>query len=406
MGMNFSGARGILVGVFAVAIGLAAASSIANAQFVCGGSPTGAEGQNGGGSTAVAGSLACGIGVTATAGNSVALGTANAFTPVTASGAGSIAIGTVDVIGTVAAGNNSVAIGTDTRALGNSSIAIGTFTSSGAGGVAIGNSATSGNGLRSVAVGDNAFINPGNANATTVGGQSFINVGSNTTVFGANAGTGFNTSNNAVAIGESARVIGDNATAVGQGSQATAIGATALGQASVAAFSNSAAIGSGVTTSRANQVAVGTATNTYTLAGVTSAASLAAQTGPTKVVTTDAFGNLAAASFTPQDISTLQSNAGVLQQNVSVLQQNVGVLQMQMRQAFEGTAIAIALGGGALPDNKKFAISTNWGNFRGQNAVGVAAQLRLTNYAVANIGVGGGFAQGGIGSRAGVTFAW
>jgi hypothetical protein len=136
-----------------------------------------------------------------------------------------------------------------------------------------------------------------------------------------------------------------------------------------------------------------------TLAGINSAASLAAQTGPTKVVTTDAFGNLAAASFTPQDISSLQSNVGALQQNVSVL-------QTQVRQAFEGTAIAIALGGAALPSDKKFAISTNWGNFRGQNAVGVAAQLRLSNYAVANVGVGGGFAQGGIGSRAGVTFAW
>src|SRR5258708_5103775 len=104
-----------------------------------------------------------------------------------------------------------------------------------------------------------------------------------------------------------------NATAVGQGSSATALGATSLGQASVASgsgatalgtgssagFANSAAIGSGVTTTRVNQVALGTATNTYTLAGVTSAASLAAQTGPTKVLTTDALGNLAAARLTP-----------------------------------------------------------------------------------------------------------
>lgn len=180
---------------------------------------------------------------------------------------------------------------------------------------------------------------------------------------------------------------------------ASGSGATALGTNSSAAFANSAAIGSGVTTTRANQVAVGTATNTYTLAGVTSTASTAAQTGPTKVVTTDAFGNLAAASFTPQDISTLQSNVGILQQDVSILQQ-------QMKQAFEGTAIAIAMGGASLPADKRFAISTNWGNFRGQNAVGVAAQFRLTDYAVANLGVGGGFAQGGIGSRAGVTFAW
>jgi hypothetical protein len=186
---------------------------------------------------------------------------------------------------------------------------------------------------------------------------------------------------------------------MGDGATASGVSSTAVGTGATAAFANSTAIGVGATTARANQVAVGTAANTYTLAGVTSAASLAAQSGPTKVVTTDAFGNLAAASFTPQDISTLQSNVGVLQQNVAVL-------QTQMRQAFEGTAIAIALGGASLPADKRFAISTNWGNFRGQNAVGVAAQYRLTDYAVANIGVGGGFAQGGIGSRAGVTFAW
>jgi hypothetical protein len=399
--MNLTVTRFVLVSVIALAIGLVAASSAANAQFVCGGSGTGAEPQAGGGSSGNAGSVACGLGVTAPSSNSVALGTALPFSSVTASGFESLAVGTGDFVGTIASGTRSVAIGSDTRALATGAVAIGgSATVGGSGGVAIGPSASAGTGLLSVAVGDLAFINPLNNNSTAVGGHSFINIGANTTVLGANAGTGFSaSSSNAVAVGESALASADNATAVGQGSHATALGATALGQASVAAFSNSAAIGSGVTTTRANQVAVGTAANTYTLAGVTSAASLAAQTGPTKVVTTDAFGNLAAASFTPQDISTLQSNVGVLQQNVAVL-------QTQMRQAFEGTAIAIALGGASLPADKRFAISTNWGNFRGQNAVGVAAQYRITDYAVANLGVGGGFAQGGIGSRAGVTFAW
>jgi hypothetical protein len=261
-------------------------------------------------------------------------------------------------------------------------------------------------------------------NATAIGANTnAFTQGVNATLLGEGATIGsvlLPALDNATAIGQGTSVQASNATAVGQGSSATALGATSLGQASVASgsgatalgtgssagFANSAAIGSGVTTTRVNQVALGTATNTYTLAGVTSAASLAAQTGPIKVVTTDALGNLAAASFTPQDISTLQSNVGALQQNVSILQQNVSVLQQQMKQGFEGTAIAIALGGAALPSDKRFAISTNWGNFRGQNAVGVAAQLRLTEYAVANFGVGGGFAQGGIGSRAGVTFAW
>ena len=128
------------------------------------------------------------------------------------------------------------------------------------------------------------------------------------------------------------------------------------------------------------------------MAGITSAASLAAQSGPTQVVTTDAAGHLAAASFSGQDISQLQSN--------------VATLQTQMKQAFEGTAVAIAMGGSALPSDKKFAISTNWGTFRGQNAMSLGAQMRLSEYVVLNGGVAAGFAQGGVGGRAGLTVAW
>ena len=135
------------------------------------------------------------------------------------------------------------------------------------------------------------------------------------------------------------------------------------------------------------------------MSGITSAASLAAQSGPTQVVTTDAAGHLAAASFSGADISALQSN-------VATLQTQMGTLQTQMRQAFEGTAIAIAMGGSALPSDKRFAISTNWGTFRGQNAMSLGAQMRLNQYVVLNGGVAAGFAQGGVGGRAGVTVAW
>ena len=110
------------------------------------------------------------------------------------------------------------------------------------------------------------------------------------------------------------------------------------------------------------------------------------------MVTTDAAGHLAAATFTGQDISTLQSN--------------VTTLQTQMRQAFEGTAIAIAMGGSALPSDKRFAISANWGTFRGENAMGLSAQMRLSQYVVLNGGFGAGFAEGGVGGRAGLTVAW
>ena len=77
-----------------------------------------------------------------------------------------------------------------------------------------------------------------------------------------------------------------------------------------------------------------------------------------------------------------------------------------MKQAFEGTAIAIAMGGSALPSDKKFAITTNWGTFRGENAGSFVAQMRVSDHVVLNGAVGAGFAQGGVGGRAGVTLAW
>jgi hypothetical protein len=180
---------------------------------------------------------------------------------------------------------------------------------------------------------------------------------------------------------------------------ATGANATALGPNSSATFANSAAFGTGAIATAANQVAIGTASNTYKLSGITSAASLAAQIGPVSFVTTDAAGNLATANFSPQNIAGLQNN-------ISTLQSNVAILQTQVKQAFEGTAVAIALGGSALPADKKFAISTNWGTFRGENALSFGAQMRLNQNVVLNGGAAAGFAQGGVGGRAGLTVAW
>jgi hypothetical protein len=81
-------------------------------------------------------------------------------------------------------------------------------------------------------------------------------------------------------------------------------------------------------------------------------------------------------------------------------------LQHGLNQAYEGTAVAIALSGSALPDTKRFAVTTNWGNFRGTNAVSFIAQARISNNLVANAAIAGGFQYGGVGTRAGLTFAW
>jgi hypothetical protein len=150
-------------------------------------------------------------------------------------------------------------------------------------------------------------------------------------------------------------------------------------------------------------MAFGTASNTYRMPGITSAASLAAQSGPTAFVATDANDNLAATNFGPQNIGNLNASVAALQQNAAVLQEN---LQHGLNQAYEGTAIAIAMSGSALPDNKRFAVTSNWGNFRGTNAMSFIAQARVSDNIVANAGFASGFQYGGIGTRAGLTFAW
>jgi hypothetical protein len=292
-----------------------------------------------------------------------------------------------------ATGALSSATGLNATAMGFASTATGiTATATGGGSTAIGASATA-TGQSSNARGDAATATGGFSNAI---GLNATASGFNSTATGLTASAyGQNSSANGdatTAIGQASNAIAAGATAVGQGSTASGINATAIGTGATAAFANSAAFGAGATATAPNQIAVGTASNTYKMPGITSAASLAAQSGPTQVVTTDAAGHLAAAGFTGQDISTLQSN--------------VGTLQTQMRQAFEGTAMAIALGGSALPADKKFAISTNWGTFRGENAMGLSAQMRLNDYVVMNGGVAAGFAERGVGGRAGLTVAW
>jgi YadA-like membrane anchor domain len=50
--------------------------------------------------------------------------------------------------------------------------------------------------------------------------------------------------------------------------------------------------------------------------------------------------------------------------------------------------------------------STNWGNFRGTNAMSFIAQARVSDNIVANAAIAAGFQYGGVGTRVGATFAW
>ena len=249
----------ILVAVVVIAIGVLLSPERAMAQGATGGTfAAGAITQPAAGNTGgVATNSAFGVGASSAA--SGGFGTAVGNNAVASGAEGPTAIGA----GSLASGDDAVAVG------GAGGAVVGAH-ATGAGSIAVGVLTTSSN-FGSISIG---------SGSTSTGAGSIAIGGGNTSAFSTN----------------SAHATGSEAVAIGTNSLASGANATALGANSSAAFANSTAIGAGAVTTRANQMAFGTGTNTYTLAGITSAASAAAQSGQLGFVTTDPFGNLAAIS--------------------------------------------------------------------------------------------------------------
>lgn len=335
---------------------------------------------------------ASGYGAAATGSSSVAIGSSAA-----AQGAGATAIGhdsTATSDRSTATGASSVASATDSSAYGYGSQATATETTA----IGTGSRATYA-GATAIGYGAAATADP-----TTAVGYRAAASGNEASAFGAFASA---TADNATALGRSASANGSGATAVGVGATAQGKASVALGQGAQAAHDNAVALGAGVATTRANQVAIGAAGQTYTLAGLTSAQSLAAQSGPTGFVTTDANGNLAASNYGPASFEAMAGRIGTLEGSVAGLQVAALQLQRDVRSALQGTAIALALSGAVLPEGKAYAISANFGTYRGQGAFGASGTARISDNLYASGGIG--FATNGpsnIGGRGGVTLAW
>lgn len=161
---------------------------------------------------------------------------------------------------------------------------------------------------------------------------------------------------------------GDNALAAGYGSTASGNNATALGSGASAAHANATAIGAGAATTRDNQIALGTSSSTYTMPGIDSNASRAAQQGPTRVVTSDAFGNLATSNV---DLNGLADDVSSLKRKTSDMQ----------KESRRGIAAAMAMAAAVTPSGPgKTAWAANMAAFHGQVAgsFSVAHTLDLT----------------------------
>nr|WP_283808419.1 hypothetical protein [Bradyrhizobium sp. AS23.2] len=368
------------------------------AQFVCVDASLSA-----GGSTATgANSVACGISQTAAGQRSVAVGFFNQATgddsaafgsSAKASGTASTALG----LSALANGDFAVAVGDSASAIGVSSTAIGDQSAAlGVGAVGVGARAAA-DADHSVAIGEDAWAKAAGGNSVAIGNAATAAAVGATAVGQKSHAFGVNSS----AFGIGSVASGDNATAVGTSASATAVGATALGAGASATFANSTAIGNGASTSAPNQVAIGTASNTYRLSGITSAASLAAQSGTTYLVTSDASGNLATTGFSTAGLTSLQSQVTSLQSQVLD----------NRTEARTGTAIALAVGSmPALQPGRKFALSGGYGNFQGSNAFGLGATALVydsKSYAVVvNAGAGIGLERNVAGGRGAVSVQW
>ena len=106
-----------------------------------------------------------------------------------------------------------------------------------------------------------------------------------------------------------------------------------------------------------------------------------------QVVTTDANGNLA-------------TDGGKIFDDLTKINRHLNNLD-------SGVAMALAMTGGFLPDNKSFALAANYGFYNGKSGFATSAFMRMAPNIVASGAIGAGFADDTkVGGRVGVQISW
>lgn len=196
----------------------------------------------------------------------------------------------------------------------------------------------------------------------------------------------------ALAFGLRSTVSATDGIAIGRDAIVAGEAGIALGAGASAGYNNSVAIGAGATALREGQVVLGTSSNTYTMAGIGSSASRAAQSGPVKLVTADANGNLATTDF---DITGLNSDITRLKTTVD----------RNRKDANKGIAAAMAMTGAPTPSEPgKTAWATNVATYGGEFATSFAvAHMLDVEYPVVVNGSLGYAPGGSVGVQLGVN---
>jgi autotransporter adhesin len=370
--------------------------------------------------------VSIGLGNTASGNGAVAIGDPN-----TATGQGAVALGftnTATGLAAVALGSESQAIGDSAFAQGNKAKAIGfSALALGEGAVAElqivsnppsnpaepnpGANIAIGLGAKAIAqttiaIGNGAVADAEDAtvvgdkskaafHATAIGGE-VIASGRGSQAFGWQTNALGNTS---TALGFRANAVGNGSITVGANTRAEGLNATAIGAGATANFANSTAIGTGAAATRADQIVLGR--KAVTANGVTTpgtsvtiadiAASTAAQSGPTDVMTVDAFGTIGRDPSIRASISTLNGQVADLQKGQEEL---FDLVSFNRKEARRGIAAASALTAAPMPSEPgKTSFVAGTAFYRGEGAFSMSFNHRL-NLDIP-VAFGGGFAHSG-----------
>jgi hypothetical protein len=213
----------------------------------------------------------------------------------------------------------------------------------------------------------------------------------------------FANGNSSTAIGRSAVASSDFSTAVGQGATATGREASAFGQGATASGSGSLALGQAALASGANTVAVGGGQGASAVADNSIAIGQGAQALATNSV---AIGTGTIADQ-PNTVSLggrrlVNVAPGIASSDAATF----GQVNAVQRRAYGGIAVAVAMGGTSIPADKTYAVSTNYGTYRGESGFAGGLAVRVADYATLNGSIGIGVGHGDVGGRIGAMIAW
>ena len=90
----------------------------------------------------------------------------------------------------------------------------------------------------------------------------------------------------------------------------------------------------------------------------------------------------------------------------TTLARRVQELEDRFNNAFEGSAIGMAMPTPVMERDHNFAIAGNWAQFNGANALAIAGAVRVNNNLSFSGGVGLGLTQGNVGTKVGFNLSW